>query len=432
MFLKIVRVFLLLVALFCWGIAFKILWFKSSYLPKHTYDEITYIRGTYQGFSQIPHAFSPDGKILAIGRADGTVSLPSLESHQEVMSLAGNKEAIVQTWFSPNGKTLAASDQYGGLFVWDLETRKKTPFAITLQWLAFTPDSKDLLYQDSDRKTHVWDLAERTERAVLETQFNTYSLALFPNGRTLAGVIVKVKDDNKSTVRKVVLWKLATGEKQGPFSFDSQKIYSIAAIAPDNNNVLLHSLEGNRLFIWNVKNGKVIPGPSAEHVELVRFSADGKTLTTLGSELKTWDAKTWQEITSVPIERGWSQSLAEDWHALAVAKTVPQSEGFVRWFLSLFGAGQHSHQMVQLWEVKSGSIIANFPDASLPVFSPDGKTLATINQEGLVQLWDIPPRKNYLRTIGLWTLVILPLVTAFCLLSKRIRKRSQAVASGTS
>src|SRR5262245_22732785 len=140
MFLKIVRVFLLVVALFCWFFAFEILWFKPCYLPKRTFAEKTHPQ-VYNLYPK-PHVFSADGKILAIGSADGKVSLCALESQSELMSLPGNNEAVVQTWFSPDGKFLAASHYGGGFFLWELRTRKKTalPVFSAGQWLAFTPD----------------------------------------------------------------------------------------------------------------------------------------------------------------------------------------------------------------------------------------------------------------------------------------------------
>jgi WD40 repeat protein len=431
MFVKIVRVFLLVVALFGWFFAFEILWFKPSFLPTHTFTEKTYVRSEPQiTYYLRPHAFSPDGKILAIGRADGAVSLWSLESQKQLMSLPGNNEAVVQTWFSPDGRFLAASHNYGGFFLWELETRKKTALQMinAVQWFAFTPGSKLLIYQDWDRsEIHVWHLARSKEPIVMENAQLMDSLALFPNGRTLASVSQKV--DNNRIVREVILWNVASGNKEGSFSFHPLKAYSLAAIAPDNNTVIFESENGTELSIWDRRKGKVKIGPTFSNVvNSARFSPDGKTLITLGSEMKTWDANNWQEISSVPIEYGHCQTLTTDGNTLAVADSVPRSEGFVGWLFTLFSMEPNSQELVKVWN-RTGKMIAVLPDASLPLFSPDGKTLASINRDGFVQLWDIPPRKNYLRAVGLWTLGLMPVAAGLCWYWFRAKRRSRATSA---
>src|SRR6516164_4888636 len=108
MFLKSGRAILLTAIFFLWFFAFKILWFKPSHLPKHSFSEITHILTKSQNSQATdlrPHAYSPDGRTLAIGTADGKVTIKSLETYGEEMSLAGTQEAVEQIWYSPDGKT---------------------------------------------------------------------------------------------------------------------------------------------------------------------------------------------------------------------------------------------------------------------------------------------------------------------------------------
>ena len=55
--------------------------------------------------------------------------------------------------------------------------------------------------------------------------------------------------------------------------------------------------------------------------------------------------------------------------------------------------------------------IATFADCRQALYSPDGKTLATLHEDGTVKVWDIPAaRKPILRICGvslvLWLMVM--------------------------
>ena len=60
-------------------------------------------------------AFSPDGKILATGSADGTVQLWDVATHQQIGApiTAEQRGGRSRVAFSPDGKTLATSSGDG-------------------------------------------------------------------------------------------------------------------------------------------------------------------------------------------------------------------------------------------------------------------------------------------------------------------------------
>jgi WD40 repeat protein len=72
------------------------------------------------GFSAV--ALSPDGRRLAAGASDGRITLWDLASHQEVATLEGHQESVMQLAFTPEGDHLvsASKDQ---LRVWRAASR---------------------------------------------------------------------------------------------------------------------------------------------------------------------------------------------------------------------------------------------------------------------------------------------------------------------
>src|ERR1051326_4234586 len=89
--------------------------------------------------------FSPGGKSLASGGADGSVTVWDLAEDQErVASISTRADAAVA--FSPDDRTLATSSSDGTAGLWDAATGK---LRFNLEgWnggaLAFSPDSKTL------------------------------------------------------------------------------------------------------------------------------------------------------------------------------------------------------------------------------------------------------------------------------------------------
>src|SRR5439155_20829066 len=62
--------------------------------------------------------FSPDGRILATGGADGTLMLWDARTWKELCKLSGNKHGISSLAFSPDGTLLASADDYS-IKLWD-------------------------------------------------------------------------------------------------------------------------------------------------------------------------------------------------------------------------------------------------------------------------------------------------------------------------
>jgi WD40 repeat protein len=219
-------------------------------------------------------AFAPDGKTLATAELGVTlwdVATGTLKAtFPEPVSVAG----VV---FSPNGKTLALARADGVIRFCDLGNGFLTTLPKTvanLSGAAFNPDSKRLITVSFDGKVQVWDAARPTLRATHQVGRHTAPRVLSRDGKMVAAPVATPGDAS------IQVWDVATTKLKATLTPEDELGWINAlTFAPDGKTLALGNSSGI-VTLWDLATRKErtrLMGLKGRVTALV-FAPDGQSL----------------------------------------------------------------------------------------------------------------------------------------------------------
>jgi eukaryotic-like serine/threonine-protein kinase len=354
----------------------------------------------------LPTAFSPDGKMIAIGGIN--LRLFSAETGRELGAPVGHTGIVYSVAFSPDGKSLASAGGDRTARVWDLATNKQKnsfPHPGPVYSVAYSSDGKTLASAGTHGTLRLWDIGAEEAPAMLDAWAG--AVAFLPDGKTLvaaagAGTTLRdvetgiemarlenmgplltlSHDGNRLAVtngHEANLWDLRTRKRYAVLKGHERYIYSLT-ISPDDTTLATASYDGTvRLWDLATQETRLTIKPGMP-MSAVAFSPDGRTLATGGlfENIQLWDVATGRSLLTLQDHDGqnagswcWSVAFSPDGKTLA-------------------GASQSG--VVRIWDTTTVRLLASLKghtdNVQCLIFSPDGGTLATAGVDRTVRLWD--------------------------------------------
>lgn len=362
-------------------------------------------------------AFSPDGRVLALGGhtsdkgdggSGGFVDLWSLTSPSHPVLLGRPKSPAIQGFdaataveslaFSPDGRTLAAGWHAGLVSLWNVTRPDDVDSAgaplnlgcpgIFSRRIAFSPTGRTLAAACDDEAGTIslWnttDPARPGRGRSVKAGHRVNSVAFSPDGGTLAA---------GSNPGRVHLWKVADPGRPAPLgkplTGPAQPVMSVA-FSPDGHTLAAGSAD-HTIHLYNVTHpkaigplGRPLTGPGDAVTDVV-FSPDSRTLAAGNTD---GNVDLWHLPPTRIIGAGGnvaSVAFSPDGRTLAAGnqnKTV-----------SLWNTTDPNHP------VPRGDPLTGPDDpVDAVAFSPDGRTLAAGDSGGTVTLWNITDIGNPVR-----------------------------------
>jgi WD40 repeat protein len=299
----------------------------------------------------ISGAFSPNGKLLALSRSSSeyyieidSIHLIEVATGRLVRVLREHPNGCSALTFSPDGRYLISA---GGNSIrwWDIATgqrvRQFTGHENLVQSVAFAPDGKTLGSGSFDGKVRLWEPQTGRQVRVLagHTKY-VWSVAFSPDGKIAAST---------SYDRTLRLWDVISGKERLRLRAEHQ--FQHPVFTPDGKRLVTFNT-GGFIQIWDPVSGREIRrvGKFGKHkpygVNAFVHAPQGSLVAlTAGNEIQLWDLATGMEVRKL--------------------KDVPKLKGYTCWVVAL-------------------------------ALSPDGKQLASVNNEGTVRLWDVATGKGLL------------------------------------
>lgn len=323
-------------------------------------------------------AFSPDGKLLALGDFEGAALLVDAVTLKEVAALPPRELPIYAVAFTPDGKTLLTGCLDGTVTFWDVEkgaVRQSLDLpGEQVTGVAVARDSRTLAVSTRSGKVQLRDAATLAERHTLEA-------SPAPNAKVRVVEAIAFSPDSKLLVsgswdRTLRFWNVETGTVVREIPEADSAIH-VAVFSPDGQNVATGDGRGG-VHVWNVEAGALHMKLSVHSYRVfgLSYSPDGQMLASASwnGAAQIWDVEKRAKARELyPKNEFGNQTPQEVRELLPVVRsefkflvTTPQNK-------PLAGA-----KVVPSWYVLAMGVSAAFPDGAYPPLTTDAEGMVRI------------------------------------------------------
>jgi WD40 repeat protein len=293
----------------------------------------------------------------------------------------------------------------------------------------------------------LWKLGERPGTVALDRQFDmTFWDIAFPSNLDIFVTVSRQSLDRRGA--EIAVWGASTGRKRTAATWhDPQMLVQFMFFSPDDKFVIADIRgAGRKLVKWDVRH-EIKPVPTPAEWEVEHQSPDGKLLLIVQPDgAKLLDATTLvkrgtlhKEGDHLPPHFGSNFGPRLPHFTFSPNSKMVIATGLVMepkehptsdWIAGWFGFSRPKRPLLfsgvpiaRLYDASTANEVMAFQNCSQARFSPDGRLLATAQDDGIVRIWHAPPRKPLELVLGVPVCLWLAEVIGTCVLARRVRRQ---------
>ena len=305
--------------------------------------------------------------------------------------------SVLAIAYSPDGKTLAASDSSGEIRLWCVRDGQClltcSGHTNWVRGIKFSPDGRYLASSSDDHTLKIWDLQEGICLQTLGEGIHSLSFSFSPDGRYIA---------SGSVNHTIYYWDLHTGTCIREFS--GHQHWSIDVKFHPQGHQIISGGADHTVRIWDVATGncdRVLLGHE-NWVTTVDYSADGKTILSgsLDGTLRLWDLGGSAQYCQPLTNQADSFELEQDLDP--ACRLVVRGHGDEIWSAAFSPDGQCFASagvggLLKIWRTSDGYCLHHLEGHSKRLWSlafhPDGHCLASGGEDQMIRFWQIDDGK---------------------------------------
>ncbi len=315
-------------------------------------------------------AFSPDGKKLVAGSADGYLRLWDFRREKLKMTEWAHKGGVATVAYNPQGieeHQIASGGNDCLIKLWDGNLRQQSVLEGHEGWvtsITYSPDGNQLVSGSMDQTVRIWDVEKHTQLRVLGKHISSVkSVCYHPGGHQLA---------SSSMDGTVTLWdaKNHTNSKEKKYEEGVTKV----SYSHDGGQLALGS-EGYT-YLWNTENDETLRKKIRRQASSVSYHPHRRDLV-IGSD-RIVELCSVKHDLKPEVHKHEGEIISVDYH--------PNG----RWIMSGSKDGT-----VKLWDEKNGIRVHELKCGGQEMgmmsvgYRRDGRQIALGSKEGTVLLWDM-------------------------------------------